>query len=242
MADKNDVLKKMDGEIADFFRSMGTKPDKVAVDKLQHYTLIRHELENIPLNPPQINTMCQCDSMLKVADEYSSYLKTKASPDYTQLAHFFIDNIYFETRVKLLWNRISKENENYHERILTLPPKDIIDSAYEIATKNDIVLSIENIPLSTQQIDALLTIDHPLDAIYQEWMDSDASYMEMLNDSVECLIADQIKVLQQRENRTAGETPSEDIQVWDTMYDAIAEDEENLSECELGEDDEGLEQ
>ena len=232
MAVKEDALRKMDQEIVEFFRSFDTEADQEAVEKLQHYTLLRSELENIPLNPPQIDAMCQCDSLLKVADAYSSYVKTKGSPDYTELARFFIDKVYHNARYTLLLERMQHENEDYHDSLLSQPPKEIIDSAYEMAMKNDIVLSVENDSLSPPQIDALLTLEYPLDAIYHEWLDTDASYMEMLSDSMKNLIEDQIKILQQRDDGMIGETPSVDIQVWEAMYNNPAEYEDSEEEDE----------
>ena len=244
MADKNDVLKKMDREIADFFRSMGTKPDKAAVDKLQHYTLIRHELDSIPLHPPQIDAMFECAKLLQAADIlYESHVKKNAFPSYNKLAYFFVDIVYRETRLNRLLDRMNRENEVYQGNLLKQPPEKIIESAAEIAVKNDILFLFENNEMSSEQIDTLLTFENPLKEIYNQWTDTETTYMDMLREVMEYLIDEQDGFLHDPHVNPDRPISKEDTQVFNIMYDAEYEDEEDSSDLNVGEaDDEDLEQ
>ncbi len=240
MSVKEDALKKMDREIADFFRSMDTEPDKAAVEKLQIYTLIRHELDNIPLNPPQVEALYECSSLLKMVDStFDVHMVRDKTPDYTDLTRAFAEDVYREYRMDRLWERMSRENKEFHEKLLVLPPEKIIDSASEIAVKNDILLLVEDNSFTFQQIDALLTLEHPLHDIYEKWTDTETNYMDMLLEVLEELTAEQDGFLKNNDSLDT-QTSDEVIRVFNNMY--VVEGEEDFSEYENDEvEDEDLE-
>lgn len=242
MAVKDDVLRKMDQEIAGFFRSFDTQVNQEAVAKLQHYTLLRSELYSIPIHPPQIDAMYECSSLLQAADIlYESHVKKNAVPSYNKLAYFFIDTVYRETRLNRLLDRMNRENEVYQGNLMKQPPEKIIESAAEIAVRNDIIFLFENNEMSSEQIDTLLTLENPLKEIYKQWTDTETIYMDILREVMEFLIDQQDEFLHDPYENPDRPISNEDTQVYNIMYDEES-DEENLSECELGEDDEDLEQ
>jgi len=82
-----------------------------------------------------------------------------------------------------IYEKAELEYKSYLENLKTKTPQEIINSAYEITIKADILLSIEN-DLSDDEISVLSKLDMPLQAIYDEWLNNDYSYMEMIRDSV----------------------------------------------------------
>lgn len=89
----------------------------------------------------------------------------------------------------LLYQKASKEQDDYIEHLKTLSPKEIIDKSYEKVMRDDILMTFENDYmseyLSDKQVKELLKLDYPLSACYEEWMDTDYSHMEMLRDTID---------------------------------------------------------
>ena len=82
---------------------------------------------------------------------------------------------------KKLWDKVSKEFENFKEELLGLSKEEIFNEAYKISTLSDFVgmcepdMSI----FSLDEIKALLKEEYPVHTLYYEYMDSDAgSYSE----------------------------------------------------------------
>ena len=90
-----------------------------------------------------------------------------------------------ESLRELLYQKASKEQEVYVEHIKRLPPELIIEKAYEKVMRDDILMTFEDDYLSDKQIAELLKLDYPLLDCYNEWMETDASHMEMLRDTID---------------------------------------------------------
>lgn len=90
-----------------------------------------------------------------------------------------------ESLRELLYQKASKEQEVYVEHIKRLPPELIIEKAYEKVMRDDILMTFEDDYLSDKQIAELTKLDYPLLACYNEWMETDASHMEMLRDTID---------------------------------------------------------
>ncbi|PWL54467.1 MAG: hypothetical protein DBY36_02385 [Clostridiales bacterium] len=240
MAEKADVIRNLDQEIEGFNENSKTQPADLRMKKLEYYTALRNGIDVMPLNAPQIDALARCDNLLFMADRvFTAHVnKSETQPDYTSLCFWFADDVYREERMNKLWERLNSENEGYREELLQKTPKEIYESAYEISMKNELVMLFEESNISARRIDALLTLEYPLDALYREWLDSDASFLDMLLDSSENLIEKQDAYLQRQDYITHGETPSEDITLWNAMYDG---DEMRYS-GEDNEADEDLEQ
>ena len=86
---------------------------------------------------------------------------------------------------ELLYEKASKEQNAFIEHLKTLPPEQIIDKAYEKVMRDDILMTFEDDYLSDKQIAELIKLDYPLSACYDEWMDTDASHMELLRDTID---------------------------------------------------------
>ena len=63
-----------------------------------------------------------------------------------------------------LYEKVSAEMEVYENELLAMPPEEILEHAYAYATKQDIVLALEEYDLSEKQVRALLQCDNALEA------------------------------------------------------------------------------
>ena len=94
---------------------------------------------------------------------------------------------------ELLYQKASKEQDAFIEHLKTLPPEQIIDKAYEKVMRDDILMTFEDDYLSEKQVAELLKLDYPLSACYDEWMETDASHMEMLRDTIDDFTKELVK-------------------------------------------------
>ena len=77
------------------------------------------------------------------------------------------------------------EQERYRQHLLTLPPEEILDSAYEYTIREDILLSLEYNDLTSKQCQALLKSEHPLQDAFNAWEHHESSQMEKLQSAIE---------------------------------------------------------
>ena len=92
-----------------------------------------------------------------------------------------------------LYDKMKRELDNFKSELKTKPPDEIIQSAYELVTKEDI-LSVFEIKegFELQEYKALLKTKKPLEYLYQEWLSYDGSVMDAIRDSVNFAIEKQI--------------------------------------------------
>lgn len=90
------------------------------------------------------------------------------------------------TNSDALYWKMQNEYNAYLNEIKTKSPKEIVEAAYEITYKQDILYIFEDndCPLSEDEIKALLSKKQPLETLYQGWLDTDVSVMEDLRYSV----------------------------------------------------------
>lgn len=105
-----------------------------------------------------------------------------------------------------VWEKMQAELDSFIAELKTKPPSEIIESAYELTYKEDILQSFDfeldgNCPLSNEQAKALLSLKHPLDYLYQEWLDYDDSVLDTLRQSNEFAIKKQTEYLKTRANK-----------------------------------------
>ncbi|MBS7359655.1 MAG: DUF3848 domain-containing protein [Oscillospiraceae bacterium] len=90
-----------------------------------------------------------------------------------------------DTIKDLLYEKMNNEQNDFVENLKHLPPEKIIQSAYEKVMRDDILMLFEDDFLDDKQIKALLRLERPLSACYDEWLKNDCSYMDMLRDTVD---------------------------------------------------------
>lgn len=66
-----------------------------------------------------------------------------------------------------LYKKMAAEQTRYREYLLTLPPAEILKSAYEYSTREDILLTLEYDDLHPRMAQALLRLDKPLDDVFR---------------------------------------------------------------------------
>jgi len=104
------------------------------------------------------------------------------------------------TRInEILYEKVEDEYNAFIERLKQLPPDKIIDHAYEKIFKEYLMVALEEKKLSYNEAKAMLSLKYPLDELYQEWMHTDISYMDMLSDIVDNRV--QKAVIQQKREK-----------------------------------------
>ena len=77
------------------------------------------------------------------------------------------------------------EQEHYRQHLLTLPPEEILGSAYEYTIREDIVMCMEELDLTEAQAKALLASPAPLADVYKDFEKLETSYMDVIRDTIE---------------------------------------------------------
>lgn len=68
-----------------------------------------------------------------------------------------------------LYQKMAAEQAKYREHLLTLMPDEILELAYEYATREDILIAMEHNDLSDRQAQALMKSDTPLEDVFQHY-------------------------------------------------------------------------
>ena len=84
-----------------------------------------------------------------------------------------------------LYKQMFAEQEQFRDWLLTQPPQEILNHAYEYVMREDILLSLEYNDLTDAQAAALLTSPSPLADVYAEFDKLESSHMEEIWSSIE---------------------------------------------------------
>ena len=103
----------------------------------------------------------------------------------------------------LLYEKVQAEYDAFIEELKQMTPEQVIDRAYEKVTKEKMVMVIQENNLEPYEAKALCREKYPLDRMYQEWLDTDVSYMDLLKDSIDDTAKKAVKATKekQRERR-----------------------------------------
>jgi len=101
----------------------------------------------------------------------------------------------------MLREKIRNEQRRYLEWLVSLPPEEILNHAYEYIMREDIAICIESYPLSRRQAMALLTSPSPLADIYEDWLNQESDHMEDIRETVANRAFDVLKAM--KEGQTA---------------------------------------
>lgn len=85
----------------------------------------------------------------------------------------------------LLYEKVQAEYDAFIEELKAKPAEEAIEKAYEKVMKEEMVGICEFANFEQKEAKALYLEKHPLDRMYQDWLKSDVSYMDMLRDSVD---------------------------------------------------------
>ena len=83
-----------------------------------------------------------------------------------------------------LYAKMTAEQDTYRKWLLSLPPKEILDHAYEYSVREDVMCSLEGTDLDGRDARALLKSPTPLGDICKDWQKRDSTYMEDIRDTI----------------------------------------------------------
>lgn len=92
-----------------------------------------------------------------------------------------------------LYDKMSTELENFISELKNQSPDLIIESAYELVIKEDILSIFEYTDYTQNEAKALFELSYPLDAIYQAWLKNDLTYMDLLKITIDNRIESALK-------------------------------------------------
>ena len=84
-----------------------------------------------------------------------------------------------------LYEKMSYEQDYYRQWLLSQPPEEILNHAYEYAMREDILMAMENLELTDAQAQALLGSPTPLSDVYHEFTMTDNGEINHLQDCIE---------------------------------------------------------
>ena len=84
-----------------------------------------------------------------------------------------------------LYEKMFAEQEQFRDWLLSQPPAEILNHAYEYTVREDILISLEYHDLEDNQARALLKSGKPLKQIFERWENQETSYMDTVWDTVQ---------------------------------------------------------
>lgn len=84
-----------------------------------------------------------------------------------------------------LYDKVQHELNSFREEVLTKPPQEIYEKAYQITIKTDFAECFYNCDFSVKTVKEMLKSPDLLEEIYQEWLSNDFSYMQELRDTID---------------------------------------------------------
>ena len=89
-----------------------------------------------------------------------------------------------EEMIDALSDKMHEEQDRFKEELLKKPPEEILRDAYSYWMREDMILAVEARLLAEEDLAVLLKLDRPLEAAYQEFLDTDH---DALGPMVDCL-------------------------------------------------------
>ena len=84
-----------------------------------------------------------------------------------------------------LYEKLFAEQEKFKGWLLTQPPSEILNHAYEYVMREDIVLAMEYHDLTDEQAKALLASPSPLDEIFHDFENIEGDHMDLISGCIE---------------------------------------------------------
>lgn len=85
---------------------------------------------------------------------------------------------------KILFEKMSNEQDSYREWLISQTPKEILKHAYEYIIREDIVMAMEDLDLTEIQTKTLLASPTPLSDVYHYYEDLEIDHMNVIRDSI----------------------------------------------------------
>ena len=92
-----------------------------------------------------------------------------------------------------LFNKILDEQQAYRDYLMGQPAEEILRNAYELAIREDILLSFEYNDFTDEQAEALLSSETPLADIFRQFEQIESDHMELIRGCIETRANDLIE-------------------------------------------------
>lgn len=99
----------------------------------------------------------------------------------------------------LLYDKMKAELDKFIAELKKKSPEQIIELAYELTIKEDLLSVFENTDFSQEEAKALYSQKYPLDSLYQEWLSNDLTYMDQLRETVDDKIKSAVKEMKDKQ-------------------------------------------
>lgn len=84
-----------------------------------------------------------------------------------------------------IYHKMEAEQDSYRDWLLTLPPDEILQHAYEYAVRQDILFAMEDLELQPEQCRALMKSPCPVADVLRDFEKLERGYMETIRDCIE---------------------------------------------------------
>ena len=84
-----------------------------------------------------------------------------------------------------LYKKMFDEQESFKAQLRDASPQEIMYNAYELVIREDILLSMEENALSSEQARVLLKSDHPLGDLFLKWESRESGHMNEIREIIE---------------------------------------------------------
>lgn len=95
-----------------------------------------------------------------------------------------VDKLLHHAYKELLIQKSNLEMKSFLTDLENKSPKEVIESAYELTMKNEMMFALKDDSLTNEQIKTLAKCDYPLEKCYRSWIKNDLSYTDILQASV----------------------------------------------------------
>ena len=100
-----------------------------------------------------------------------------------------------------IYEKMAAEQSAYLDRLLTLPPDEILQHAYEYAVRQDILFAMEDLELQPEQCRALLKSPSPVADILKDFEKLEQGYMDAIRDCIDGRASKMMQLEKQKEAR-----------------------------------------
>lgn len=157
-----------------------TDPDLLAY-RLEVATYLRDALYALPIPDELMETACNWTGIINQTYLYWTDEASRGTEVVDKLslafdcAKLWLGDVRAEYRCNLLYNRIGAEYEEFMAAAQLKRPLEIISDAWKIVCYDDVMMMFEHEEIPPKVVDALLTMESPLFAVYEELRDQDSS-------------------------------------------------------------------
>lgn len=106
-----------------------------------------------------------------------------------------------------LYEKMSYEQDDYRQWLLSQPPEEILNHAYEYAMREDILMAMETEELTDTQAQALLGSRTPLADVYREFDKLESAHMDEIRSCIESRANYICKVLDEQQRSAEEHAP-----------------------------------